>query len=113
MTLKYFKPNEVKGLDPKFIDYLDKARGLADVPFVITSGFRDPADNSEAGGKDDSAHLKGLAVDLHCDDSRSRFLMLQGIFAAGIHRIGIYDHHIHIDMDGTKDPHVIWVGLSH
>ena len=49
MTLKYFKlsefdsPDEVGSgskMNYTFLEKLDKARGLAEIPFKITSGYR-------------------------------------------------------------------------
>src|SRR5437764_536052 len=64
-TYKWFKPEEVEGLDEEFVAKLDQARNLAGFPFVIASGFRTPEKNeSIIGAVRDSSHLKGLAVDL-------------------------------------------------
>ena len=52
MTLKYFKLSEFDSPDLKgsgsnmnytFLEKLDQARGLAGIPFKITSGFRTEA----------------------------------------------------------------------
>ena len=72
-TYKYFKPSEVVGLKPELCEKLDAARGLAGVPFSITSGFRTPAENVAVGGVPNSAHLKGEAADLKCSDASARW----------------------------------------
>lgn len=109
----YFKDSEVEGLDPELVSKLDTARKVAGVPFVITSGKRAPEENERAMGVEGSAHISGKAVDLRVPGSRERFLMLKGLFAAGFTRIGVYNAHIHVDTDSTKDPDVVWVGVSH
>lgn len=109
----FFKPEEVEGLDDELVAKIDWARGRAGVPFVITSGKRTPEENERVMGVDASAHIKGLAVDLRCPDSEARFKMLQALFLAGFKRIGVYDHHIHADIDSSLPQEVVWVGLSH
>ena len=110
---KYFSEQEVEGLEPEFVAKLDMARHEAGLPFKITSGKRTSADNERAMGVEGSAHIKGLAVDLACDDSLTRFRMVRSLFNAGIERIGVYDRHIHVDVDTEKPQYVMWVGISH
>lgn len=113
MTYKYFSDEEAKGLDPELMSKLDTARAVAGIPFVITSGLRTCSANTAAMGVESSSHLSGKAVDLAASDSRARFLIIRGLLAAGITRIGAYDKHVHADVDATKDPDVLWVGQSH
>lgn len=110
---RYFTPEEVAGLDPRLIDMLDRARGIAKVPFIITSGLRSVEENAGAGGVSDSSHLRGLAVDLRCQESRARYFMISALLAAGFTRIGLYSAHLHVDIDSTLPPMVAWVGVSH
>ena len=105
----YFKPEEVIGLDQELCAMLDRARGLAGVPFVITCGKRTPAQNADlAEAVSDSAHLTGNAVDLACTDSPSRYNMVRGLFLAGFTRIGIYSAHIHADNSTLLPEKVMW-----
>ena len=60
---KYFKEKEIVGLNTGLVEMLDKAREIAGIPFIITSGVRTPKQNEDAGGVNDSSHRKGLAVD--------------------------------------------------
>ncbi len=114
----YFSDKEVEGLDPEFVAKLDLARKFAGIPFVITSGLRTAEQNqSIIGAVADSAHLKGLAVDLAVSDSRSLCKMIEGALTCGIHRIGIYFSsgdsplpiHLHLDDDPEKDAEVMWL----
>lgn len=109
----YFTEAEVEGLDSELVAKLDWARGRAQVPFIITSGKRSPAENERVMGVDASAHIKGLAVDLRCADSPTRYRMLQALILAGFKRIGIYDKHLHVDLDESLPQEVAWVGVSH
>lgn len=105
----YFKEKEVEGLDKELISMLDIARSFAEIPFIITSGFRTPEKNQQVGGAKDSAHLKGLAVDLACCSSEKRYLIIKGLIKAGFKRIEICKHHIHADIDRTKKQEIIFL----
>ena len=112
-TWRYFKDEEVVGLDKELVSKLDSARHVSGVPFTITSGKRSPDENQQAGGVQDSAHETGLAVDLRVPDGTSRFLMVSALLQAGFKRMGVYDKHIHVDIDASKPQNVLWVGQSH
>lgn len=107
--LKYFAPNEVKGLDPTLCQMLDDARGRAGVSFIITSGLRSATGNALLpNAVQDSAHLTGNAVDLYCSDSLERFLMIKSLLAVGFNRLGVYARHLHVDNSPTLPPNVFW-----
>jgi len=116
--LKYFTEDEVKNLDVGFIQKLEKAREIAGVPFVITSGYRLPGDNVTVGGVQDSAHTRGLAVDLRSRSPKSHFAIIKGAIDAGVKRIGYYTDrdgrptHVHIDGDISLSQDVMWYGIS-
>lgn len=105
---KYFKPNEVQGLKNELVAKLDSARGMAQVPFVITSGLRTKDSNTEVGGVENSAHLSGLAADIRCVDSSARFKMIKALLMAGFNRVGVYKAHLHVDIDSNKPQEVCW-----
>ena len=90
---KYFKEVEYK-MDKDFLAKLDKAREFAKVPFVINSAYRSPEHNARIGGKPNSSHLRGLAVDIKAKDSRTRYKVLEAL--------------IHVDDDKDKSQQVIW-----
>ena len=116
----YFTNEEVEGLDNELVSRLDQARHLAKIPFVITDGLRTPYTNTDPNAVKDSAHLKGLAVDLRCRDSGSLFLMKRALYSAGFNRIGIYFRvdpkdstrlhptHLHVDIDPDKPQDREW-----
>ncbi len=104
----YFKECE-KNMDEDFLAKLDNARVIADIPFIINSAWRSPEHNKKVGGKPNSSHLKGLAVDIKIENSRQRFIVLQALIAAGFTRIGIAKTFIHVDGDNEKDPRVTWL----
>lgn len=115
----YFSEAEVKGLHSEFVAKLDLARKVAGVPFIIASGFRTPENNkSVIGAVPDSAHLKGVAVDLVVKDDSALSRVIEGAFSAGIDRIGIYfdrsepqprPTHVHLDDDTEKVHPTMWL----
>ena len=95
-------------MDDNFLEMLDQARTAANIPFIITSGYRTEDHNKLIGGVDGSAHTKGHAVDIACRDSVSRHTIITNLLAAGFNRIGIASTFIHVDNDPNKSPNVIW-----
>lgn len=113
VVAKYFKPEEIVGLDAGLVSTLDSARAIAGIPFIITSGKRSEEENKKDGGVGDSSHLKGLAVDLRAQDSISRFKIASALMVCGFKRLGIYNLHIHADLDPELPQNVLWTGVSH
>jgi len=120
MEFKHFKLDEFyckcerdhvhppQQIDDRLVMMLDIARGQAEVPFVITSGYRCPGYNQEVGGALDSAHIKGLAADIAIENSRERFLILRSLIYVGFKRIGIAEDYIHVDISHTKRLKLCW-----
>jgi uncharacterized protein YcbK (DUF882 family) len=113
---RYFTAQEVEGLNEEFVALLDQARHRAQTAFVITSGLRTPEKNqSVVGAVADSAHLKGLAVDIRVRTSKEVCLIVEAALHVGITRIGIYidknfqPRHLHLDVDPDKPEAVIFV----
>lgn len=109
-TPTYFKKSEIQNLDSHLIVMLDLAREYAQVPFLITSGFRTPEHNAEVGGVVNSAHLKGLAVDIATSEKSDRAMVVYGLLKAGFQRVKLYKGHIHADIDYSKKKP--WVGIQ-
>ena len=89
---------------------LNEAREIAGVPFVITSGARCVAHNRKVGGTPNSAHIRGLAVDIACPSSQARFAILNGLFQAGFKRIGYNQakNFFHADIDESLPQNVFF-----
>ena len=106
---RYFKElDNLDKMDKTFLLRLDEARERAGIPFVINSAYRTPEHNAKIGGKPNSSHLKGLAVDISVTNSRQRFIVLNALLEVGFTRIGIADTFIHVDLDSGKSKEVIW-----
>lgn len=122
MTLKYFSLEEFDSpdsegsgemMDEGFLQMLDVGRDIAGFPFIITSGFRTIEYNRMLIDKGyraskKSSHLLGLAADIHCDDARRRFLLIEALLDAGFTRIGIAGTFVHVDADTEKPQNLIW-----
>ena len=96
-------------MNPKLLKMLDDARIIADTPFTITSSWRSEEHNKSVGGKPNSAHLRGLAVDIACDNSSKRLFILDALIVAGFTRIGIGKSFIHADFDNELPQEVLWI----
>lgn len=95
-------------MDKTLLEMLDEVREIVGEPIIITSGFRTPAHNEAVGGAENSSHLKGLAVDIACDNSIDRFDLINCLLDVGFSRIGVAKTFIHADIDPDKSNGVMW-----
>ena len=117
--MNYFKPEEFhcrcgcseQSIEPELEDMLNIARHFAEIPFIVTSGYRCPEHNKKIQGVKNSPHLKGIAVDLSADTSRERWLIVSSLIRAGFKRIGIGEDFIHTDIGNVPDKvsELIWL----
>ena len=113
MAWKYFNDQEAVGLSSDLMFKLDRARELFGYPIVITCGYRSPEHNAEVGGVEDSAHTKGMAVDIRKPPSEEGAARLVwALCVAGFKRIEFASHHLHADVDNSKQTPAFWVGIS-
>lgn len=61
---KYFPEVNGDSMEPEFMDKLVSLRELCGFALPVTSSFRSPKKNKAVGGKKNSAHLLGRAVDI-------------------------------------------------
>ena len=87
-TYEEFDSPDVQGsgqmMSKDLILILESVRNELGKPVVITSGYRTLAHNEKVGGKPNSSHLKGLAADVACKDSKYRFELIRELMEHGI-----------------------------
>lgn len=110
----YFKESEfvrvgckMSDMNERLLMMLDNMRSRYGLPVSITSAYRTPAANKAAGGAYNSAHLRGLAVDVACS-SIHRLDMVKAALLAGFNRIGIGSNFLHLDIDLTLPHPRMW-----
>ena len=88
-------------MNPDFFDFLVKLRAVFDRPMVITSAIRCKSHNARIGGRPNSFHTQGRAVDVFCTDGYLRHELVRLILDMG-GSCGVYSNFIHID--NRKNP---------
>ena len=106
----------VGSISPILVDKLQNIRDVTNKSMTITSGLRCEAFNTKIKGSPSSSHVPndegiGLAVDISCTTSESRFEIVD-VAIKFFRRIGIAGEHtgnfIHLDIDPYKTQDVIW-----
>lgn len=95
--------NNIKG---SFILLLNRAREIAGVPFIITSGCRCEKHNETVGSASKN-HVDGKAADILCTDGWNRLRIIRALLEVGFIRIGIHKSFIHVD--NMDLPASMWV----
>jgi len=96
-------------MDHHFVMKLDQLRTELGFPMRINSGYRTAAHNKAVGGKQSSAHRKGLGADVHCLSSGRRFLIAECALEMGFKRVGIGKTFLHLDASTHLPQKVIWL----
>ena len=114
--VKYFKKYEFvcpcckrEEMSEELVFKLDLLRELVGKPLIVTSGFRCEKYNKKIGGAENSAHLRGWAVDIYCKSNILRFKILKYALLLGFQRIGIGKDFIHLDIDLSLPHPQIWL----
>lgn len=121
IDLEYFKieefddpfiPHSGENMKPKLLLMLDKLRKMCGFAFVVSSGFRSPVHNEEVGGKEDSAHLTGEAVDVLCNSQQAYIIVKNalelGFTGIGISQKGAGQRFVHLDIREKAPRPNIW-----
>lgn len=117
--IKSFEPSEFASPDEpdsglkmniELIKMLDQLREKCGFPLNVTSGYRSQAHNEKVGGKPESAHTKGMAVDIYCATSHERYKIVKAAFDLGFKRIGLYKTKdcVHLDISYDLPQEVMW-----
>tara|TARA_R110002049_G_scaffold30901_1_gene105545 strand:+ start:25 stop:390 length:366 start_codon:yes stop_codon:yes gene_type:complete len=105
-------PNSGINMDAAFLQMLDDARGIAGIPFNITSGYRSVSRNKLVGGVQNSSHIIGKACDISIKSGSERYIILNALIKAGFRRLGVAKTFIHCDNDSTEQggtkPNSVW-----
>jgi uncharacterized protein YcbK (DUF882 family) len=85
------------------VDALEYTRVLYGKPMRINSGLRCLSHNRKIGSRDTSSHIKGVAADIACNDSKTRLELVKHLLRDGeFTRLGLHDSFIHVDVDEDK-----------
>jgi len=113
---KYFKRHETaceccgdNHMDAGFMLELGMLRHECQFPFIVTSGYRCKKRNEEVGGKPNSTHLKGYAVDIKLPSNTADMHKLLKSATAMSFNIGIYPESIHLDIRLDESKNYCWI----
>lgn len=104
--VKYFRAHEFQHperMDQQLIRLLDDARAHLGKAMIITSSWRPEVTSS---------HNAGKAVDIRAKSGAYRLELVKALLKAGALRIGVYDRHIHVDVDYQRPTPTLWSGVS-
>ena len=108
---RHFTDDESAGVYSDLMNRLDDARDLCGFPIVMTCGYRSPDHNAAIGGAPNSAHCKGLAVDMAAPVGQfEREKLIWALGSVGFKRVELCPRHIHVDTDGEKPSPCCWWG---
>ena len=97
----------LNGIDTNLVELLQLTRDEYGSPMTVTSGLRCETWNKACGGKENSSHLFGKAVDVEMDNAILRYRLIR-MMQMFFKRIGIAKTFIHVDVDHLKTNPVIW-----
>lgn len=96
-------------LSRSLIQAVSELEGRLGFELHFNSGFRCAECNRLAGGKPNSAHLRGLAADVAVPDSNTRFLIVSAALRCGFRRVGVGSNFVHLDCDESLPQGMLWV----
>jgi hypothetical protein len=117
---KFFSKSEIQCpcgcgfivINQSLIDLLDRVRLFLIAPLTFNSWCRCANHNADVGGKPDSEHLTGDAVDIAIPDDnyRARVLQFFFLFIGDLPvRLGIGKKFLHIGVAKDKPKEVVWL----
>ncbi len=102
--MKYFKTEELAckccGVDEttdEFKQRLNELRSKFGFPMKVNCAYRCEKHNKEVGGEDNSYHVKGMAVDIHCPNGAFKGNLAKTALNYGW-TVGVYSWGLHLDI---------------
>lgn len=90
------------------MDKFDEVREKANIPLVINCAYRSKEWDKSKGRSRISAHTKGVALDIRCNNTQTRMKIVRALIEVGCRRIGIGKTFVHADFDETLPQDVIF-----
>ena len=87
---------------------VQQVRDILGKSIRINSGVRCIRHNGNIGAAETSSHIDGWAADLAYKGSAERYQLLNAAMQV-FNRVGIAKNFIHVDVDSTKSPGVVWL----
>src|ERR1051325_5814172 len=93
----------INACQQSLVDALEAFRTLSGKPVIVTSAYRCPQHNAEAGGAGRSEHVEGLAADIRVEGMTATQMESLARKIPAIRGIGRNDHqqYIHVDVRPT------------
>ena len=90
-------PCQISDMDADFMDCIQRVRSLSCIPMKINSAYRSPEYEHSKGRAGTSLHTLGRALDIHCDNSVTRYHLVSAALSLGELSLVIYPTFIHFD----------------
>lgn len=94
-------PCSEKDMNPALMERLDALREKCGMPLIINCAYRSREWDLKKGRSGNSAHTRGMAVDILCNSSATRYKIVSAAIELGFTRIGIGKTFVHLDIDET------------
>lgn len=117
VTSKYFSEAELNRCTPscslqdmrqELMDVVDEVRRRAGIPLIASCAYRSKEWDVARGRSGNSAHTKGLGIDIVANSSATRMKIVSAALSAGVGRIGIGKGFVHLDIDESLPQNVMW-----
>ncbi len=99
----------LNNVSEELVRLLETIQGISHRTLIVTSATRCEKYNAQIGGAPNSAHLRGLAVDIDCRTVHERWRLLAAAHAVGITRVGVGRNFVHLDVDPTLPKEAMWL----
>lgn len=117
VTSKYFSEAELNSCTPscslqdmrqELMDVVDEVRRRAGIPLIASCAYRSKEWDVARGRSGNSAHTKGLGIDIVANSSATRMKIVSAALEVGVNRIGIGKGFVHLDIDESLPQNVMW-----